>query len=217
MQLTTFINQLPEPAALMINGARGSGKDVTAHQICRTLHDKTEKPVYININPKKYKLPKYFKKHKGNFVNNSILYLNDVALEYYATEWGSDKTKTLVRIMNLCRHKDIDMVWTTLLAVDVPLNTIRRMDASIYKEPVYRAERWERYALREEVSEARQVFEALPPEERLTTAVAFTQYGKFIITDITVPFYWTDELSKAHSGYTTVAPPQVIKIKQEER
>lgn len=186
---------------MIVCGARGAGKDVTAHQIARIIHFKTGKPVYININPKKYKLPKYFKRHRGIFKNDSVLYLTDVGLEYYYTEWGTDKAKAIVQLMNICRHKNIDLIWTTPLAADVPLATIKKMDATVYKEPIFRAEKFERYALREEVEEARLEFQGKPKKQKLETAVAFTQYGKYIITDITIPPYWTDELSRAHVAY----------------
>jgi len=202
---------------VLIEGARGSGKDVTAHQTvremsrCQTCKVSTYlKPIYINLEPKKYHLPHYFKKWDRKFRNNSVLYLTDAHLEYYSMEWATKKASTLIKLMNISRHKNIDMVWTTLLASDIPRGVVKRMDASIYKEPIFRAERYERYELRDEVMEAKTFFEGKTKKEKWETALVFTQKGKFKVQGIKKPFYWSEELSKAHMGYEFEKQPTTI-------
>lgn len=217
MQLTTFAAGLPKPAFIHIEGARGSGKDATAHQLARILREEKEngKQIYININPKKHDLPDYFRRFIGRFHNDSILYLTDAELEYFATEWATDRAKTLVRLQSISRHKNIDMIWTSLLAADLPLASIRRLDATIYKEPMFRAEKYERKELQEDVEEAREFFRGKTKKEKLESAFAVTQKGKTKITGIKLPWYWTEELSRAHAGLQLQAQekkPQVIKI-----
>lgn len=207
----------------LIEGARGSGKDVTAHQVVRDLRE-NDRIVYINLEPRKYNLPHYFRRWDRKFHENSIIYLTDAHLEYYATEWGTDKAKTLTKLQNISRHKNIDMVWTTLLATDVPKNFIRRLDCSIYKEPVFRAEKFERQELREEIEYARKFFETKPEGWQGTFqrwkwghAVAYTQYGYFEIEGIEKPYYWSEELSKAHAGLDLEPKqekPAIIRIKK---
>lgn len=215
MYLKTLVDRLPKPCMILIEGARESGKDVTAHQTCRILTYRQAQPkkiIYINIDPKKYNLPSYFKKWDHKFHNNSILYLTDAHLEYYSTEWATKKAVTLTKLQNISRHKNIDMVWTTLLATDVPKNFVRRLDASIYKEPVFRAEKFERVELREEIIEAREFFEPLNKQEKWQSALVFTQKGKYAVYGIQKPFYWSEELSKAHAGLILEKPKQPTTI-----
>jgi len=182
------------------------------------MHAETGKSVYIDLNPKTFALPNYFKEHKGPFINNTVYLLSDAHLSLYAREWGTDFNKTMDKLITISRHKDIDFILSTQETSRLDKNIITAVDAVIFKEPSLLASEFERPEVRKLVEEANEVFKPLGKKEKLETAYAITQTGRHVVTDIHLPFYWSNELSKRYGklDWDTSTPESrgtVLKIR----
>lgn len=219
MQLKSLAENLPKPSVILIAGARGSGKDVTAHQTARAIHTITRKQILIDLKPEQYALPLYFIEFEGQFYNNSIMLLSDAHLTLYAREWGTDYNKTIDKFITISRHKNVDFIFTTQETTRMDRNIVTAVDAIIWKEPSTLAAEFERPEIRKLVLEANKVFEGKGKKEKWSLAYAVTQSGNHVITDIKLPFYWSEELSKRYGKLEWHTEPeeekaQVLRIRR---
>lgn len=208
MYLKTLINSLPRPAVILIVGRRGSGKDVTAHETARILRSSNQKLVYIDLQPKKYNLPSYFKQFKQKFPTDSILLLSDAHLSLYSREWRTDFSKTMDKLQTLSRQRDIDIIYTTQQTRRLDINIVAGIDCIIFKEPSMLASEFERPEIRKMTETAQLWFKDRSKKIKWGRAVAFTPQGEHRIEYITKPYYWSEELSKAYGRELEIKPKQ---------
>jgi len=208
VRLKTLINSLPSPSVILIVGRRGSGKDVTAHGTARILSREHKKIIYIDLHPKKYNLPSYFKRFTGKFVPYSILLLSDAHLSLYSREWRTDFNKTMDKLQTISRHRDIDIIYTTQQTRRLDINIVAGVDCIIFKEPSMMAAEFERPEIRKMTETAQLWFKDRSQKTKWGRAVAFTQQGEHRIEYITKPYYWSEELSKAYGKEFEAKPKQ---------
>jgi len=198
VRLKTLINSLPSPSVILIIGRRGSGKDVTAHETVRILSKTHGKFIYIDLQPKKYNLPSYFRRFTEKFIPNSILLLSDAHLSLYSREWRTDFNKTMDKLQTISRHRDIDIIYTTQQTRRLDINIVAGVDCIIFKEPSMMAAEFERPEIRKMTETAQLWFKDRSQKTKWGRAVAFIQQGEHRIEFITKPYYWSEELSKAY-------------------
>jgi energy-coupling factor transporter ATP-binding protein EcfA2 len=208
---------MPKPSVTIITGRRGSGKDVTAVALALAIQEETEKPVLSNYDPGRFKLPRDWRLRPGNaFEANSVQLISDAHLEYFSRDWQSSPAETLVKVVSVSRHRNIDFIYTTQLSSLIDRQVISNIDVMIFKEPSLLAAEFERKELDEFTKQAQEYYyrgsesrnpkdhenlawrqQKLSQMEKWTTAIAFTHdKGKIIVTDINKPAWFTEEMSK---------------------
>lgn len=199
--MTQFIQQIPRPSVTVITGRRGSGKDVTAVAAAVELHKQTGKEVHSNYSPEEFKLPKYWKQRSGaSFKENSIQLISDAHLDYFSRDWQSDMASTLIKIVSISRHNDIDFIWTTQLTSMLDRQMIANIDVIMMKEPSTLAAKFERPEVREMTETAVAYFSGMSQQQKWESAAAFTHIGEEYITDIKKPPFWTEKMSKLYAS-----------------
>jgi hypothetical protein len=207
---------MPKPSVTIITGRRCSGKDVTAVALAQAIQENTGKPVYSNYDPGRFRLPRDWRLRPGDrFDPNTVQLISDAHLEYFSRDWQSSPAETLVKVVSVSRHRDIDFIYTTQLSSLIDRQVISNIDVMIFKEPSLLAAEFERKELDEFTKEARDYYsgetewqgsgkeEKLNQMKKWTTAVAFTHdKGKIIVTDIQKPPWFTEEMSKIFGGQT---------------
>lgn len=223
LRLDQFAKQMPKPSVTIITGRRGSGKDVTAVALALALQENTGKPVLSNYDPGRFRLPRDWRLRPGDkFDPNTIQLISDAHLEYFSRDWQSSPAETLVKVVSVSRHRDIDFIYTTQLSSLIDRQVISNIDVMIFKEPSLLAAEFERKELDEFTAQAQQYYSGqidcyeidenkrlvtsnpkhkMSQQEKWTTAVAFTHdKGKIVVTDIQKPPWFTEEMSKIFGG-----------------
>jgi len=232
-----LIGSLPRPSVILVLGRRGSGKDVTAHQIARIMKGtpidykastnvpkvkgritaQYKKYIYISLNPKKYFLPSYFREFKEVFLNDSVLLLHDAHIDLYAREWGTDFNKTMDKLQSISRHKNIDIVYTTQQARRLDVNIVAGSDALVFKEPSLLAPSFERPQLRDLSEKATTYFRGKSKRWKWEHAYVFTHVGEVTVSDIKKPYYWSEDLSRVYGQEQLEEPKKEYTTIQVER
>lgn len=216
MRLEEFAKKIPKPSVTIITGRRGSGKDVTAVALALELQKNSRKPVYSNYDPRQFRLPRDWRFRTGNtFEPETVQLISDAHLEYFSRDWQSSPAETLVKVVSVSRHRNIDFIYTTQLSSLIDRQIISNIDVLLFKEPSLLAAEFERKELDQFTQEAQEYYQGietnnkgqiieskmqkhtLSQKEKWTTAVAFTHDGgKIIVTDIQKPAWFTEEMSK---------------------
>lgn len=212
MYLKTLINSLPRPSVILIVGRRGSGKDVTAHEVARVLSKIHGKHIYISLQPERYNLPGYFKNFKRKFVPDSVLLLSDAHLSLYSREWRTNFSKTMDKLQTISRHRNIDIIYTTQQTRRLDINIVAGVDCIIFKEPSMLAAEFERPEIRKMTEIAQLWFKDRSQKIKWGRAVAFTPQGEFRLEYIKKPYYWSEELSKAYGQELKLKPEQPTTV-----
>jgi hypothetical protein len=201
LNLALFTKKLPKPSVTIITGRRGSGKDVTAVCEAFTIQQATKKPVYSSYDPGRFKLPHDWRLRVSNsYESNSIQLVSDAHLEYFYAEWHTDLAAALVKLVSVSRHKDIDFVYTTQTSSLFTRRALEQVDCLILKEQSFLADKLERAEVQDFVLEANAYYSGKSQSVKWTTALAFTHEGRFEITDIQKPPWFTEEMSKIYGG-----------------
>ena len=207
MKLETAVNSLPRPCTILIVGRRGSGKDVTSHQIAGILAradypSPFRKKVYSGMEPERYNLPSHFQKYKRRLPPNSVLLLSDAHLTLYAREWGTPFNRTMDKLQTISRKRNLDIIYNTQQTRRLDINIVSGVDFLMFKEPSLMAMKFERPEIRKMTEQAYKFFEDQTQQEKWRRAVAFTSAGELHITNIEKPEYWTEKLSKRYGRET---------------
>lgn len=201
LTLTQFTKRLPKPSVTIITGRRGSGKDVTAVCLAQEIQTRTGKPVYSSYDPGRFKLPHDWRLRSSNvYESNTVQLVSDAHLEYFYAEWHTDMAAALVKLVSVSRHKDIDFIYTTQTSSLFTRRALEQVDCLILKEQSFLADKLERAEVQDFVLEANNYYLPMSQTEKWENALAFTHQGRFEITDIKKPAWFTEEMSKIYGG-----------------
>jgi len=202
--MSGFVKAMPRPIVVLITGRRGSGKDVTAVVLAEAIHHQTGKLIYSHYNPEEFPLPKHWRERRWNhYQANTIQLIGDAHLSYFSRDWQQDLAKTLIKIISVTRHDDIDVIYTTQMTSLIDRQVIGNVDALIFKEPSAIAAKFERPELKELTANANIYFEGYNQTEKWSHAYAFTHLDEFSIIGIKMPDYYTEKMSKNMAGTQT--------------
>lgn len=214
MSLSQFTSKIPRPSVIIITGRRGSGKDVTACALAEEIHKQTDKPVYSNYDPEQFsQLPKYWKLRRNpDFTAKeycgTIQLVSDAHLDYFSRDWQSDLAGTLVKVVSISRHRDIDIIYTTQMTSLLDRQVVSNIDVFVVKEPSLLAPRMERPEIRDLTQGSAPFFEGRSQKEKWETAVCYTHETAkpTIVTGIKRPAWFSEEMSKIFAGDTPEEP-----------
>lgn len=201
LTLDQFTKRLPKPSVTIITGRRGSGKDVTAVSLALEIQKQTELPVYSSYDPGRFKLPHDWRLRSNNvYESNSIQLVSDAHIEYFYAEWHTDLAAALVKLVSVSRHKNIYFIYTTQTSSLFTRRALEQVDCLILKEQSFLADKLERAEVQDFVLDANQYYQSMSQAEKWENALAFTHQGRFEISGIKKPAWFTEEMSKIYGG-----------------
>ena len=187
---------------LLIVGSRGSGKTATALFIAERVHFKyPRKKIYLINYPSPQLLPDWIhhEKNTENVPNNSLLIIDEAALEFGARQSMSAKSKDLAGLLPILRHKDQSSIFITQNTGLSDVNLVRLVDSILIKKPSLLQVKTERSAMKQLLESAQN---ALIGKDRSHAYLIADEQETLIQTPL--PGFWTTRISKGWSAMENV-------------
>lgn len=212
--ITTLTTNLAEQSQiLLIVGSRGSGKTATALYIAERAHySHPKKKIYIVNYPSPHLLPEWIGHSKSveEVPNNSLLIIDEAALEYGARQSMSEKSKDLAAVLPILRHKDQSAIFITQNTGLSDVNLVRLVDSIMIKKPSLLQVKTERSAMKQLLETAQS---ALQGRDKGFAYLIANEQENLIQTPL--PSFWTTRISKGWSNTDEVAEEkEAIKTKE---
>lgn len=212
---------LPEPFVVLILGMRGGGKTALGHYLLELFSDQGKrKPAYIIGFPmhKRHLLPAWITPlDELYFPDNSVVLLHEAHFYLHARRSMADQNIEIDKLITVSRHKNTDIIVETQQSFRLDRNVVAEVDALIFRVPELMQERFERPEVRWITEMAKEEFKPYIEEYTVTKGgkvvgryrrvkpealkKAFI-YGKNYVGmyphDISLPSYWSDEISRAY-------------------
>ncbi|HLD04945.1 MAG TPA: ATP-binding protein [Candidatus Nanoarchaeia archaeon] len=183
---------------LLIVGSRGSGKTATALFIAERVHFKyPRKKIYLINYPSPQLLPDWIhhEKNTENVPNNSLLIIDEAALEFGARQSMSAKSKDLAGLLPILRHKDQSAIFITQNTGLSDVNLVRLVDSILIKKPSLLQVKTERSAMKQLLESAQN---ALMGKDKSHAYLIADEQETLIQTPL--PGFWTTRISKGWSA-----------------
>lgn len=187
---------------LLIVGSRGSGKTATACFIAERVHFKyPRKKIYLINYPSPQLLPEWIQHEKSaeNVPNNSLLIIDEAALEFGARQSMSAKSKDLAGLLPILRHKDQSAIFITQNTGLSDVNLVRLVDSILIKKPSLLQVKTERSAMRQLLESAQN---ALMGKDKSHAYLIADEQETLVQTPL--PSFWTTRISKGWSASENV-------------
>jgi hypothetical protein len=188
-------------SVVVIFGAVGSGKTSLSYKIADAIHG--DRSVYCNMS-KRYGRPSYYRPFTGEVQPNSVLLLNDAALEFHARKWRDEESIELFMVQQLRRHDNVDYIWDVQNSASLDVEVVRAADATVLREPSLNQLDEERGSTIRKYERAEPLMEAAGGWD-VTNAYVEVKRRTFVVKDIELPGYWNDNISM--DDITKKAPP----------
>lgn len=189
---------------ILITGGRGQGKTAIAFDLAEKYHKETDFKVYvIGIPIGKQKLfPCWFKfvENLDEIPNGSMIVVEESGINFESTRNKKGKKVTLLEYtLEICRHKDLRLVFINIHSAGVNVDIVRSVDVLIIKQPSFLQARMERPALRKLTKDAQEKFNAIAESERKRHAYMISNSCEGMITN-GLPSFWSSNISTSYSG-----------------
>mgnify|MGYP001560570997 CR=1 FL=1 len=191
------MNTNQESKIILITGSRGSGKTATALSMAETTHK--ENPsinIYMVAYPQPKLLPTWFHhvKKAEEAPNNSLLIIDEAALEYGARQSMSKKSKGLAAVLPILRHKDQSAIFITQNTGLSDVNLVRLVDSIIIKKPSFLQSKTDRSAIKPLLEKASIMLKGKDK------SYSYTIDGdEEKLLQINLPSFWNNKIGKAWS------------------
>ena len=191
---------IESPNMHLVSGEPGGGKTVTVFSIADRLHKQTGKDVYVTLREEdkkieEFKVPKHIHSHVGfNYPVDSIVVTDDLQRLAHARRFQSDVNVYLDQQHALLRHDNIDFIYDTQTLTGIDRNNILRSNYRWYKRPY----QLERDFGRPEVATELELSDIALADKGKKYAYIFSRAYEGLVSDIPLPKYWSEELSRLH-------------------
>jgi len=190
---------LESPRIHNVSGRPGQGKTVLDFSIADRLHALTGKPVYVVMMERDRAIegyegmPDYIHTFRGiDFPQDSIIVGDDWQRIIHARRAMANVNVLIDQMWAIHRHDDIDFLIDTQTASSIDRNNVLRSNYRWYKKPLKKELSMGRPELEDELG--------LADSMNLGLDEALLDYddGRFKVTGIPLPGYWSEELSVLH-------------------
>jgi len=204
--------KLDQPSLHVATGKPGSGKTALLFSIADKLHEQSGKHVYVALEERDLRdlanLPDYIhqletpsqKRRESKeaveeiYPQDAIIITDDAHRPLHARRSMRDFNVWLDELHAQLRHDDNDFLYDTQIYRSIDKNIRERVEYTWYREQHRRSIK---YAPIEERAELEVVYEVLKGKD-LTVAYLDSDDYEGLVTDISLPAYWTEELSRMH-------------------
>ncbi len=193
---------IPDTGIILILGHRGSGKSVLAYSILEYLHQKgRHKNLLVYNFPKPEILPDFIQPiYDINFPENSAVIIDEAYIEFSARSAMSKKNKMVDMLNGLARQKDLLIIYITQDSTRIDINIIRSADVLMIKRLSKRQVEFERKEIRRWLLNIKSALDDIDNYKNAVYIDCDTdkyQCSKVITNCVTLPFFWSDKLSKS--------------------
>ena len=189
-----------ESLIILICGKRGSGKSVAGFKLLENICalNKSRNGFVIGSNPSAF--PDFIKPLEDieEAPNDSIVLVDEGALEFNARRSQGKKAVNLTKIMAIARHKDLTLIFITQQTRIIDVNCLGMSDILVFKEPSIMQEKTDRKEVKKFYEKIKYFFKSFSKENRKKFAYCFGDDFRGFV-GISLPSFWTDELSKSYS------------------
>lgn len=198
----TLAKYIPNNGIILILGHRGSGKSVLAYSILEYLYLNIPNKTLLVYNPPKPDIfPKFIKPiYSMDFPKNSAILIDEAYIEFSSRSSMNKKNKTIDMLNGLARQKDLLIIYITQDSTRVDINIIRSADILMVKRLSKRQIDFERKEIKKWLSNIKLALDAVDDCKKAVYIDCDTehyQYSGVITNCITLPSFWSEELSRA--------------------
>ena len=124
----------------------------------------------------------------------SVILADEAGLRYASLAFHTKENQLLRSLLMIARHRHSSLIFASQNSRDLEYSVLRQADNIVFKQPGLYQPASERPDLRTMARKAADVFQKIPKEKRLASALVFSDlFSGVIIT--TLPSFWSDELS----------------------
>jgi hypothetical protein len=185
-------------------GQTGSGKTALLFSVAESIHDDTDKDIYIVLKEtdrkvEEYKVPKYIHSltPQLDVPQDCIIIGDDWQRIAPARRSMSTTNVTWDEMEGLVRHDGIDLLLDVQTYATLDRNAILRIDYRWYKMPYQEEATFGRPELKEEAAMVRDALQGKP----ISTAYLISRNREDyegLVSGVPLPRYWTPQLSTMH-------------------
>lgn len=199
------------PRLHLSTGQPGTGKTVLLFSISDLIHEATDKPIYVVMKPYDRKLSKMspdipdhirelrslerLSDESDNPIQDVILIGDDWKRIAHARRSMANINVVIDNLMGIIRHDDLDILIDDQTASSIDRNNIIRSNYMWLKPPFDEEVELGRPVLQDRIALAASLDMGL--KEVLLCSKAISK-DPLLVTDIPLPKYWTEELSRMH-------------------
>jgi len=129
--------------------------------------------------------------------NGSVLLVDEGGIEFSSRESMSDANKLLSKLLFVCRHKDISLLFIAQNSANLEINSIRQADYLLMKKPSLLQKDFERGKIRDIYGGVEGDFRELGKEKGLVYVYSDRFRG---FASNALPTFWSEKASKAYRG-----------------
>ena len=196
---------IPETGVILILGERGSGKSVLAYSILEYFYNKRN--LFVFRFPRPEILPSFIQvTYDPDFPDGGIVLVDEAYITFSARKAMSRKNKFIDMLNGLARQKDLLVIYITQDSTRVDVNIIRSADVLMIKRLSKRQVEFERKELKSWLKKVKEAIDRIGSLEEIRRSVYVDSdiFGKefsgIVRNCITLPGFWSEEISKAWSG-----------------
>jgi len=217
----TLAKYIPKNGIILILGHRGSGKSVLAYSILEHLYLNIPDKTLLVYNPPKPDIfPKFIKPiYDMDFPENSAILIDEAYIELSSRSSMNKKNKTIDMLNGLARQKDLLIIYITQDSTRVDINIIRSADILMVKRLSKRQVDFERKEIRKWLSNIKLALDAVDDYKKAVYIDCDTeqyQYSGVITNCITLPSFWSEELSKSWKNIHIYSNTSITKCKETD-
>lgn len=196
MENKTCDIELKAGQVVLIIGGRGSGKSLHGFRLLEEFHSKKAcNKVYVLGIPlsKQRLLPDWIKiiNKIDDVPKNAVLLVDEAGIIYQSTR----KKDNLLRFMlQICRHKNLQLIYCNLSSSAVDIEIIRNVDVLAIHLPSLLQGELERRGVDGLVKKAQKEFDKIPESERKEHCFIIGDKCQGVI-HVNKPSFWSEELS----------------------
>lgn len=191
----------------IILGSRGSGKSALGARLLENWATSGAKTYAMGFAPGT--LPEWIEIIEAveKAENNSVLLVDEGGIEFSSRDSMSSANKLLSKLLLVCRHKDISLIFIAQNSANLEINSIRQADYLLMKKPSLLQKDFERGKIRDIYAEVDADFAELSQEKGLVYVYSDKFRG---FASNALPSFWSERASRAYAGakFTPKAPNQ---------
>ena len=193
-----WLDSLSDGKVILILGRRGAGKTSLGGRIAEYISATYGMSIYWVGLPEAAKdlLPHWIKlvNSPDQCPPNSIILADEAGLRYASLAFNTKENKLLRSLLMIARHRHSSLIFAVQSSRDLENSVIRQSDTFIFKQPGFHQPDSERPDLRVMARKAAEIFQRIPREKQMASALVFDDLFTGVITT-TLPSFWSDSLS----------------------
>jgi len=189
----------------LILGKRGSGKTALGFKLVEEIHKISPKrTLYLASFPDQVSLlvPAYL--HVAEDIldvpNGSLVLIDEAALKYASRKWQSKDTIEVTELIEVCRHKDLSMIFITQNSSSLAASVLRFVNTLLLKQTSLLQEFLERAKFSKIFKQAEIALDEVEDKNKLPYFFVFDDEIKGVGKS-DLPSFWSESLSKTYSSF----------------